>query len=234
LVQCEQSLAQALQEMEGGRQKVTALEDRLASLRRELDENQKARQLAEDSWIESADVRCFAASVRPMSPEQMIWSLLQATGELSRHLSSALHTAEQNLPPSPTILQDSEEFLDKYLADQTKVALSTFAGLFGHSAGSPQADFFATVDQALFLSNADLVQSWLTPTGGNLIDRLNKMDNPDDLAVELYLSVLTRYPTDRERADVGVFLQSHAKDRSAAVPQLAWGLLTSAEFRFIH
>ena len=79
-----------------------------------------------------------------------------------------------------------------------------------------------------------MVRGWLVPRPGNLTDRLAKLDNADALAEELYLSVFTRVPTAEEKKEAGDFLAKHAKDRSTAIQDFAWALLTSAEFRFNH
>jgi hypothetical protein len=63
-----------------------------------------------------------------------------------------------------------------------------------------------------------------------LLDRLSKLSQADAVAEELFLSVLTRRPTDEERKDVAAYLQGHAENRTAALGDLAWALLTSAEF----
>ena len=68
-----------------------------------------------------------------------------------------------------------------------------------------------------------------------MTERLGKITDTKKLAEELYLSVLTRLPTDEEVADVGGYLKGRSKDkRSAAIQEIAWALLTSAEFRFNH
>jgi hypothetical protein len=56
----------------------------------------------------------------------------------------------------------------------------------------------------------------------------------DGLADELYLGVLGRFPEAAERKDVGSFLARRAKDREAALGELAWALLASTEFRMNH
>jgi hypothetical protein len=92
----------------------------------------------------------------------------------------------------------------------------------------------ARLDQALFLANGNVVRGWLTPRPGNLTDRLLKLDNAENLANELYLTVFTRPPTAEETKDIGELLAKHVNDRGAAIEELAWALLTSAEFRFNH
>ena len=106
-------------------------------------------------------------------------------------------------------------------------------GLPGNPPGKPQ-EFDARLDQALFLANGPAVRGWLTPRAGNLIDRLAKLTNTDALAEDLYLSVFTRLPSAEERKETAAFLASRPKDRLAALQDMAWALLASAEFRFNH
>ncbi len=70
--------------------------------------------------------------------------------------------------------------------------------------------------------------------GGNLSERLNKLTEPNALAEELYLSILTRRPSEAETAEATSYLAARANERPAAVQELAWGLITSLEFRFNH
>jgi hypothetical protein len=68
-----------------------------------------------------------------------------------------------------------------------------------------------------------------------LTERLGKMTDEKKLVEELYLSVLTRRPTDGEVADVAAYLKQRPKEkRMAAIQEIVWALLTSAEFRFNH
>ena len=71
-------------------------------------------------------------------------------------------------------------------------------------------------------------------SGGNLADRLTKIEEPSQLAEELYLSTLTRLPTEEERNDVAEHLKDRSADRAVAVGELVWALLSSNEFRFNH
>jgi hypothetical protein len=109
----------------------------------------------------------------------------------------------------------------------------TFVAVFASPAGKAQT-YDARLDQALFLANGSVVRSWLTPRAGNLTDRLSKLDDPNALAEELYLSVFSRLPTAAEKKEASDFLAKHAKNRGPAIQELAWALLTSAEFRFNH
>ena len=61
------------------------------------------------------------------------------------------------------------------------------------------------------------------------------MTDSKQLVEELYLSVLTRRPTDDEVTEVADYLKQRPKEkRNEAIQEVTWALLTSAEFRFNH
>ncbi len=156
--------------------------------------------------------------MRALSPEQFAWSLLEATGQLG------LERKAQGPKGTETALQAK-------LAPQ----IATFANLFGSQPGEPaSADFEATLDQTLFLRNGGVVRTWLTPSGDNLTGRLLKLMDARPIADELYFATLGRRPTTDEQKVVADYLARHAADRATALPELAWALLSSAEFRFNH
>jgi hypothetical protein len=113
--------------------------------------------------------------------------------------------------------------------------LGVFITTFGGPPGQPEGqDFQATLDQVLFLTNGKLVRGWLVPRAGNLADRLGQLQDPNAVAEELYLSVLTRRPSKEEQNEVADYLKSRPKERPDALQELVLALLTSAEFRFNH
>jgi hypothetical protein len=64
----------------------------------------------------------------------------------------------------------------------------------------------------------------------NRLGRLLKSGHSDsDIVEELYLTTLCRRPADKERA-AALALLGRAKDRRAALEDLAWGLLNAKEF----
>jgi hypothetical protein len=161
----------------------------------------------------------FAVAIlRPLSPEQMAWSMMQGTGLLDAERKAQGKTSNE------------DALYARFAGNE-----APFVSLFGSQAGEPaSADFQATLDQTLFLLNGALVRGWLAPRPGNLIDRLSKLKDAKEVADELYLSVLTRYPTEEERRETAEFLAGRAADRPVAFQDLAWALLASAEFRFNH
>lgn len=183
---------------------------------RELALSQTYQRSSEQSSSGKEPASYTVALLKPLTPEQLAWSLMQATG---------LADAErQALGKNAT-----ETALYARLASN----VTPFVRAFGNPPGQAQ-EFDARLDQALFLANGSTVRGWLTPRAGNLIDRLTRLTNTDALAEELYLSVLTRLPSAEERTEMADFLGSRSKDRLAALQDMAWALLASAEFRFNH
>jgi hypothetical protein len=169
--------------------------------------------------VKEISERTFAlALLRPLSSEQLAWSMMQATG---------LTDAERKTLGA----QLTEATLYAKLATNVTPFVTTFAGPAGQT---DDQGFQATLDQTLFLKNGALIRGWLTPRPGNLTDRLGKLKEADAIAEELYLSVLTRYPAAEERKEVAEYLAARTTDRPAALQDLVWALLTSAEFRFNH
>ncbi len=165
---------------------------------------------------EAAPTSYTVALLKPLTPEQLAWSIMQATG---------LTDAErQALGKNAT---------EAALYGRLSGNVTQFVRTFGGAAGKPQ-EFDARLDQALFLANGAIVRGWLNPRPGNLIDRLSRLPKADAVAEELYLSVLTRLPGDEERKEVADFLAGHAQNRTAALQDMAWALLASAECRFNH
>ncbi len=159
----------------------------------------------------------LVANLKPLTPEQLAWAAMQATGLVDAERLALGKNA-------------NPDALHARLAGQVAPFVKTFAG----QPGEPPHGFQATLDQALFLSNGTLIRGWLAPRTGNLTDRLLHGKDADAISEELYLSILTRRPTDSERQEVASYLKGRDKDRSGALQELAWALVASAEFRFNH
>lgn len=196
------------------------------------------RKTADAAWselLERSTVRFTLAPLKPLSAEQLAWSTMQALGLV--HHARAAQQAEAkkqaetaDTPPEARAAleqQRLEELVDKKLAGN----IGQFVSLFAQQPGQPPA-FQASVHQALFLSNGGLLAGWLNPAGGNLTERLTKMDDAAAVADELYLSTLTRRPTADETAAVAEYWKNNGEDRAAAAREIVWSLVTSAEFRF--
>jgi hypothetical protein len=161
--------------------------------------------------------RFAVACLKPLTPEQLAWGLMRATG---------LSDAESRAMGEKLDREALRQKLDKNV--------SPFVQTFGGLPGQPEGDFQATMNQALFVSNGGLLRGWLAPRDGNLIDRLLKLGDSDAVCEELYLSVFSRLPSDEERSEVAELLSVEDAGAGARLQEVAWALLASSEFRFNH
>ena len=169
------------------------------------------------------------AHPKAMTPEQLLNAVLKATGNGSwvRKLKAPANAEKfdrrgyftgtnREMPPS------FEEIR------------ALFMLTYAEPAGTPEVDFIPGLNKALFLMNDRLIQDWLKPQKGNLVERLTKLKTPEAIAEEMYLSMLARLPEEEETAMVADYLMQNEKRRDAALGDLAWALLTSTEFRLNH
>ena len=153
---------------------------------------------------------------KPLSTEQLLWSILVATSELPRY--------------QPTVEADGKTKPNAPLDDLKK----RFVAAFANPPREPEGDFAPSVKAALFLSNDGKVLELLKPRDGNLAEQLVQEADSAKVAELVYLAALTRTPSTEEAADVAKYLASHADDRAKAAGQLIWALLASTEFCVNH
>ena len=87
------------------------------------------------------------------------------------------------------------------------------------------------VVQALHLMNSPQLHQKVTSDEGYAAQHAATEKSPTEIVVELYIRVYSRYPTDEEQK-VGTDWFGKAESRRAAVEDLLWALLNSAEFVF--
>lgn len=212
----------------------------LAALEAKLSADTKALKEANDKLTAILEKSFAVGALAALTPEQLAWSMMRATGVVGAHEVAGGAEFDKKTPPTdanktdPARLTARAKAAEQYAWDKLKGGAAGFVPLFGAGAGEPQDTFFATADQALFLNNGSMVRSWLAPSADNLSARLAKLTGARALAEELYLSTLTRLPTEDEVASVQKQLAAREKEKPAVVQDLAWGLLTSVEFRFKH
>jgi hypothetical protein len=179
------------------------------------------------------------ASLKPLSPEQLAGSVMQAAGLADQLRAASEAEINAKTPLTDAIKNDPAQMaarnqqIEEATFAKLQANVARFVELFGAGAGQPQ-DFFATADQALFFANDGQIRSWLAPGGGNLTERLGKLSDPRAVADELYVSVLSRKPTEAEVVEVTNYLAARPNERPAALGELSWGLISSLEFRFNH
>jgi hypothetical protein len=110
-----------------------------------------------------------------------------------------------------------------------------FEKAFANPPREPEDDVAPSLRASLFILNDSSIQDMFHPSDDNLVARLSRESDPDRLAEELYLSVLTRLPDPEERELVAEVLARYPEgERTAPVQQLAWALLGSTEFSVNH
>ena len=109
------------------------------------------------------------ASLKPLTPEQMCWSLLKVTGVYDRQQKAESDKLEAESPMNDDQKSDSKQLaaraqqVEQKTWDALRSHVGTFLQFYAAAAGQPQNDFFATADQALFVSNADVLNAWVAP-----------------------------------------------------------------------
>lgn len=180
----------------------------------------------------AAAVDFRAARIKPLSPEQLAWSVMQVLGVTDRTLAAKQAEFAKKDGDAGSKKVGDPVWQEQVLREALKSNVDQFALQFAGQGGQ-KTGFDATANQALFLINGPLVQGWLEPTGGSLTERLLKIEDNGQLTDELFLSVLGRQPNAEEAAEFQSVL-GEADDRTQALKDLIWALLASAEFRFNH
>lgn len=172
------------------------------------------------------------AHLKPLWAEELGWSMMTAVGLLDAEMKAIEGAAKKKDPKFGAVLAQNPKWREKYLYERLRGNVAPFVRTYGSTAGQPEGEFQASLDQALFLANSGTIVNWLSPRNGNLIDRLVKTDDAQ-VAQQLYLAVFTRPPTAEEEQLVAAHLKE-SQDRTKALQELAWALVASAEFRFNH
>lgn len=93
------------------------------------------------------------------------------------------------------------------------------------------------IAQALHLSNGDTVNDKLRAMGGAIDAMLDQKMAGEQILRRLYLSALSRLPTQKEQERLLPFLMEGGQDRATrrtVLEDLFWSVLTSKEFLFNH
>ena len=179
-----------------------------------------------------ADKEFAVGLLKPLSPEQLACSVMEATG-LTRIRRGEVKAALLKSDPKFGLGRIQHPlWQEESLHAAVKVEATQFVQAFAFQGARP-AGFESSAKQALFLMNGPLITKWLTPSGDNLIGRIQQLKDTKQVAEELYLGVFTRLPSDTEVAEIQNYL-NESPDRTSALQEIAWAMLTSAEFRFNH
>ena len=211
-------------------------EAQIAELQEQKRSAEVELQLLDDEWIETQERRLIMRRLKPLSPEQIAGATISALRLDQLYRSSAESDWKKSNKDVELNREDPKHqsqlkaFFDKRVAQ----VRDTFISLYAAPAGAPQDVFSATADQALFLANDSRVQSWLTPAEGTLVKHLIDLESVDEITRSMFLGILCRPPTDNEINASKNHLATRNDDRSKAIQEMVWGLISSAEFRFNH
>jgi len=146
------------------------------------------------------------ARVRPLSAEELMASLRVATGF------------------------DEAVGKDGKLPNAGKDYIMRFFGKPNDGRGR----FQGGVDEHLFLNNGSQLRGMIRAKEGNLSHLLLKDKAPwEERMDRLFLSTLTRFPTDSERKKFTAYVTANEKPQEG-LEEAIWVLLNSAQFRFNH
>jgi hypothetical protein len=100
---------------------------------------------------------------------------------------------------------------------------------------NPDEGFQVSIDEALLFSNgASVADEYLKAGGHRLVDRLAQLSDVNEITTGAFTCVLSRPPTEDERAAVASYLEQRRDRPVEGVQQVVWALLASPEFRFNH
>jgi hypothetical protein len=165
------------------------------------------------------------ALIRPLDAEVLIDALNQITG-MTEQYSSAIPEPYTFIPP-----------------DQRSIALadgsirSAFLEIFGRSPRdtglASERSTQASAAQRLYLLNSSDVQRKLQQST-KLQALFRRQGDAREMIDTLYLTILSRFPTEQELGVVRDYSQAAGANRRGVAQDLAWALINSAEFCYRH
>jgi Protein of unknown function (DUF1553)/Protein of unknown function (DUF1549) len=168
----------------------------------------------------------FAAyPLRRMDAEVLIDALCQITGTSETYTSA--------IPEPYTFMPDFQRAVDLPDGSISSSSLELF-GRPSRDTGleSERYNRFSYA-QGLYMLNSTQIQRKIQQ-GPRLVAMMRDLKNPRDLVSQIYLTVLSRYPTDGEWKLVAAHSQSGSARGQAAGIDLIWALMNSSEFLYRH
>lgn len=230
-------LAAIERELPALRQLLPELEAAYAAASHQARERQSEYLAAKEDLLDAWSQRFAVRSIKPLSPEQLVLSWMQAGDVIERNRQDAVTQIEAVIPAAsvagdPVRQAERAYQIELKLREKLEPSFPGLVGLYGAAAGQPQDDFFATADQALYALNAGTLDSWLWPQAGNGTEKALQAPDPVQQATEVYLAVLNRLPSPNEVTEFANLMAVRNEDRARGILDFAWGLAASAEFRF--
>jgi hypothetical protein len=165
--------------------------------------------------------------LRRLEAEVLIDALNQITGTTEKYSSP--------IPEPFTFIPEDQRSIA--LADGS--ITSSFLELFGRSARdtglASERNNNPTAAQRLDLLNSSHIQRKIEQSRKlRALMQTKGRDNPQAVVNGLYLTILSRFPTDLERETVEAYSRSREGNSREMAVDLAWALINSAEFLYRH
>ena len=174
--------------------------------------------------------RYLNGTLKPLSPEQFAWSLLQAVGVVEKTERSVIAALEKEDASFKEATAQSAVLIEEKVSVALKSQIESIVKVFAGSNAASRFD--ASADHALYLLNGPEVAKWLAAGQDMLLDQLLKVDDNQALVGRVFLTIYSRMPSDPELKLAVEFLSVGEQGREEAVRELVRTLLCSAEFRF--
>ncbi len=158
------------------------------------------------------------AQLRPMPAEVLLDAISQATGVPSKFDGVPVGTRAIELWDSKL----QHPFLRLFGRPERKTACEC------ERASEP------SVGQVLHLMNSPEIYARLNHQGGRVSKLVRETPEPRRLIEELYLTFLSRFPTDSELQTAERFFSESTGSRRDAAVDMAWSLMNTLEFTFNH
>jgi hypothetical protein len=163
--------------------------------------------------------------VRRLDAEVLIDAICQVTGATEEYFSA--------VPEPFTFMPEGQRAVTLPDASLSSAFLELFGRPPRDTGLESERNNRITAEQRLHLLNSTHIQSKIQQSA-KLRAVVQAGPRPRDPLDRLYLTILSRYPTDEELKTVAARLQSVSGNRWPAVVDLAWALITSAEFCYRH
>jgi hypothetical protein len=162
--------------------------------------------------------------VRRLDAEVLADALSQVTGTSEQYFSA--------VPEPYTIMPDGE----RAIALPDGSISSSFLELFGRSPRDTgmesERNNRPTAAQRLHLLNSSQIERRIEQ--GPVLQEIFRKPDPRAVLIGLYLTILSRYPTDEEMKVATDYAKSSGLDRRKAAIDVTWALINSTEFLYRH
>lgn len=180
--------------------------------------NEKEQEQQRQIRLSEEETLFARATIRPLSPEQIVDSLLRVTGR------------EALLRKGGTKARRLAKIRFDYLREKLQ---GQFEQLYDESEG--QADLFTgTIPQTLILLNGTFINDAIEADDGTFMERVARSSGSRKVVLQkLFLQVLSRPPTKQELTQLSPLLGPR-DTRMTIAEDLMWALLNSSEWLLNH